>query len=810
MQDIGVRVGVQGEQQYRQALQGIVQTSKELNSEMKALVSGFDSATVAQEQARQKMDVLNRQIENQSKYIDTLNSKYKSQESTLNSLRQQLDKANAEYGEGSKESQKLTTKIEQQETAMSKTRTSINNATTALNSMKSEMSQLEPAAHGAADATDKLADATEDAGDAAEKAKSGWSVFGQMVADFATKAASAALSMVRDLAKEAISVNDQMAKFQSTMQFAGFGSAEIEKVSTAMKDYADRTVYSLGEVSNVVAQLGANGVENFEELVEAAGNLNAAAGGSADTFSTVGLVLTQTAGAGKLTTENFKQMMNAIPGASGKLQKALQDMGAYTGDFSEAMKEGEITAEEFNRAILEIGTEPIAVQAATSAQTFEAKLASLKTKGIDIISNALTLLAPAIDLVFKAFDAILTPLAKLSEALKGGADKVDKYTLSAKSAKQAIDDWKKAQQETDDEYEESDALITIYKERLKNLEDQMWKAKAAGEDVTTIQREYSTIVGILNESIPDLNLTINDQNGLLDYNSKLILENSKAWIQAKKEQAWQEAFTDILTKQAKAEAEVATNRARLKVATDDYNRSTQRAAELQSELDRLWDEYYSGAADDPVALKKRIEELTLEWEKENLAIKDAETKMNDYSTAVAEGEKALEGINAEADEAQKVFNELAGSQEYFANKTRRILNDEVVPLYAQAARDASSAWNRNVSLKVYSPARQGLTTISAYKTGLAYVPYDGFIAELHKGERILTAAEALQYRNMRSPEAYVPTAPSTPDLSTINNNQKTSVVLNVYGAEGQNEAALADIVMDRIQRSVNRQEALYA
>lgn len=150
------------------------------------------------------------------------------------------------------------------------------------------------------------------------------------------------------------------------------------------------------------------------------------------------------------------------------------------------------------------------------------------------------------------------------------------------------------------------------------------------------------------------------------------------------------------------------------------------------------------------------------------------------------------------------------SQDYYAYKTKRVLNDEVVPLYARAAQDASSAWNRNINLKVYSPARQGLTTISAYKTGLAYVPYDGFIAELHKGERILTAAEALQYRNLRSPEAYVPTAPSVPDLSTVNNNQRTSVVLNVYGAEGQDESVLADIVMDRIQRSVNRQEALYA
>lgn len=777
---------------------------------MKALVSGFDSTTTAQEQAHQKMEVLNREIQNQTKYIDTLNAKYKSQETTLNNLRQQLDKANAEYGEGSKESQKLTTKIEQQERAMSQTRTTINNATTALNNMNSEMSETERTARGAATSTDDLARATQDAGDNASAARTGWTMLKQVVADFASNAISAAISSLKSLAKEAIGVSDQLTKFESTMRFAGFGTAEIEATTAAMKDYADRTVYSLGEVSSVVAQLGANGVDNFEKLVEAAGNLNAAAGGSADTFSTVGLVLTQTAGAGKLTAENWRQLMNAIPGASGKIQEALRDMGAYTGDLAAAMKDGEITADEFNAALLRVGSQPIAVEAATSATTFEARLAKLKTEGIDIITNALTILAPAIDLAFKAFDAILTPIAKLSDALKGGQSRVDKYTTSTKALTQAVRDWSKAQKDMDDEYDVSQALIDTYKQRLEKLEEQMWKAKAAGEDVTAIQAEYAAIVDILNENIPDLNLTINDQNGLLDYNSKLILENSKAWIQARKEQAWQEAFTDILTKQAQAEAEVATNRARLKIATDDYNASSKRSADLQREIERLWRDYYSGASEDPERLRAKIEELTAEWEQENLAVKDAQTKMNDYTKAVEEGEKALEGISEEAEIAERTFNELTGSQEYFAEKTKRVLNDQVVPLYAQAARDASRAWNNNLSVKAYNPTKATWTTISAYKTGLAYVPYDGFIAELHKGERILTAAEALEYRNLRNPEVIVPEAPATPDLSTITNNTRTNVVLNVYGAEGQDEEALADIVIDKIQRQVNSREALYA
>lgn len=776
---------------------------------MKALVSGFDSTTTAQEQAHQKMEVLNREIQNQTKYIDTLNAKYKSQEATLNNLRQQLDKANAEYGEGSKESQKLTTKIEQQERAMSQTRTTINNATTALNNMNSEMSETERTARGAATSTDDLARATQDAGDNANAARTGWTMFKQVVADFASNAISAAISSLKSLAKEAIGVSDQLIKFENTMQFAGFGSAEIEATSKAMKDYADRTVYSLGEVSSVVAQLGANGVENFEALVEAAGNLNAAAGGSADTFSTVGLVLTQTAGAGKLTAENWRQLMNAIPGASGKIQEALKDMGAYTDDFAASMKDGEITADEFNKAIMKVGSQPIAVTAATSAATFEAKLARLKTTAIDALTNIYNILSPVIDFALTSLNALLTPISKLISAIGDTTDRTDEFTTSARSLTAAVTDWRGAQEKIDEEYETSQALMTTYKERLQNLEDQYWKLKAAGEDTNAVETEYKLLVDSLNQSIPGLNLTLSEQNGLLDGNSRRVLENAEAWAEARKRQAWQEQFTDILVQQAAAEAELETNRVRLKIATDDYNTSSQKAADIQRELDRLSDEYYSGAAENPVALRKKIEELTAAWEEENRKTGEAAEKMNTYAEAVEDSEKALSELSPEIEEAKRVFDKLMESQDYFSTNTQRELQ-EVVPLYAQAARDASRAWNNNLYVKAYNPRKAEWTTISAYKTGLAYVPYDGFIAELHKGERILTAAEALEYRNLRNPEVVVPEAPTTPDLSTINNNTRTSVVLNVYGAEGQDEEALADIVIDKIQRQVNSREALYA
>ena len=41
------------------------------------------------------------------------------------------------------------------------------------------------------------------------------------------------------------------------------------------------------------------------------------------------------------------------------------------------------------------------------------------------------------------------------------------------------------------------------------------------------------------------------------------------------------------------------------------------------------------------------------------------------------------------------------------------------------------------------------TVDGSHAGGLAYVPFDGYIAELHQGERVLTAAEAANYNNPR-------------------------------------------------------------
>lgn len=265
---------------------------------------------------------------------------------------------------------------------------------------------------------------------------------------------------ISGLGQEALNSSDALQKFKSTMQLGGFGEDEIDKATKQVKKYADDTVYDLNTVSNTTAQLAANGVKDYMGLTEAAGNLNAQAGGNADTFKSVAMVLTQTAGAGKLTTENWNQMADAIPGASGVLQKALKENGAFTGNFRDAMADGQITADEFNDALTKLGSNDAAKKAATSTNTFEGAWGSLEANVVsgldnminkigkknltgiinqlaDVSTSAFGAMGKAVANVFgytndhkKDITGILNSLKEISGALIGGAWDVAKDTIT--------------------------------------------------------------------------------------------------------------------------------------------------------------------------------------------------------------------------------------------------------------------------------------------------------------------------------------------------------------------------------------------
>lgn len=262
---------------------------------------------------------------------------------------------------------------------------------------------------------------SDDAVKALSKVTAKASTFGTFMGGAALKGVSALWDTLKGFTGAVMDMSDSTDKFKSTMNFAGFDTGAVEAATKATRDYADKTVYDLTTVQNTTAQLAANGIQDYVGLTEAAGNLNAVAGGNADTFKSVAMVMTQTAGAGKLTTENWNQLTDAIPGAAGKLQEAMLNAGAYTGNFREAMEKGEITADEFNKAIMDLGMTDVAKEAATSTQTMEGALGNLEAAVTGGLTDAFNLIKPAV-----------------TDALGGAAEAVGTFATNATNSLQTF------------------------------------------------------------------------------------------------------------------------------------------------------------------------------------------------------------------------------------------------------------------------------------------------------------------------------------------------------------------------------------
>ena len=104
--------------------------------------------------------------------------------------------------------------------------------------------------------------------------------------------------------------------------------------------------------------------------------------------------------------------------------------------------------------------------------------------------------------------------------------------------------------------------------------------------------------------------------------------------------------------------------------------------------------------------------------------------------------------------------------------------------------------NRSVNVSVNKPTSSGKGSFGevalngSHALGLDYVPFDGYIAELHKGERILTAREAREYSG--------------------GTNFNGDINIIVQGDKYRDEKELASALSYELQNLANRRAAVYA
>lgn len=237
---------------------------------------------------------------------------------------------------------------------------------------------------------------------------------GNLLSSSISAGASRAVDSLKGLVKSSIEASDGVNHFRSTMRLGGFNNQSITDAYNQSKKYADLTVYNTNEIVNTTAKLASAGITGYEGVTEALGNLNAVLGGTSESFSLASTQLVQIATRGKLTTEDFRTMTEDLGGGAKQLQDQLAKDGAYTGNFSDALSQGQISAQEFTKALQEVGMQDFAKQAAVSATTYSASLgqlgATVQTFGQDVAQALQGTAVGAINDLNKSVDTTLSKL----------------------------------------------------------------------------------------------------------------------------------------------------------------------------------------------------------------------------------------------------------------------------------------------------------------------------------------------------------------------------------------------------------------
>lgn len=255
-ENIGPKIGIEGEAAFKQSLKNIVQETKALDAEFKMVTSTFGKNSDAQAKLKAQAEVLGRQLANQKSRVTLLETAYENSKKKLDELSAALNKATNEHGKNSTEAQAANAAYQRQIGVVAKAKTEWMNAATAANKMADQLADTEDALSKAGQETQSTEEETKKLGAAMEDTGQKSSVFGDILkANLLGDAIKAAIGKTVDMIKELGSAFVNLAK--SSLE--GYGNYEqlVGGVKTlfgteagSVEEYAQSVDQSVAEVAD--------------------------------------------------------------------------------------------------------------------------------------------------------------------------------------------------------------------------------------------------------------------------------------------------------------------------------------------------------------------------------------------------------------------------------------------------------------------------------------------------------------------------------------------------------------------------------
>lgn len=383
--DVNIKFGASGEQEFKNAIKGVDSQIKNLQSEMALAVSEMTNMDDAEEASARQMDILQRTYEATQDKVKILSDQYDSSREKLNQLGEALQEAIQTQGEGSAEAIKAENAYNAQAKAVNDLGTRLNGAQKDLNDVGNKMNEL--------------ANGTEDAGNAMDKAGKKALSLGDIIK--ANITGEAIIQGVKELAKGLKELALGAASYADEILTA---STQTGLSTDALQEYKymeELVDTSLETITGSMAKL-------TKTMSSAQGGTGAAA----EAFATLGVSVTNTDGTLRSNQDVFNDLIDAlgtIDNATERDALSMQIFGKSAQQLNPLIDAGSKTLKAYAQEAHDVGYVMSGEMIESNAAADDA-LQRL-TKTFEAVKNSVgTAIAPALEELLSGVTAFLGAL----------------------------------------------------------------------------------------------------------------------------------------------------------------------------------------------------------------------------------------------------------------------------------------------------------------------------------------------------------------------------------------------------------------
>lgn len=372
---LGGTIKLQGESEYRRALQQITQNLREVSSEMKIVTSTYEKNDTSTDALTAKSDVLNKRLEEQKSKLKLVSDQYKQYQNAvkqsadehtqlgeklenakgkLASIEAQSGKNTKEYEEQKKAVDDLQKQYDESSTAQDKNKKSLSQLAVQMNNAKAdvikttkEIDNLGKESDGSAKQVDNLSKKMGDADGTSKNLNDGFTVLKGTMANLASQAISKVVDGFKSLVGGAVDYQKSM-EYYTTSFTVMTGSAD--KASETVKKLADigaKTPFDMPQLADATSLLMNFGF-NADDAVDSMMMLGDISQGSADKLDSISRAYGKMSSAQKVSLEDINMMIDA---GFNPLQEISEHTGESMQSLYDRISHGKMSVDEITESM---------------------------------------------------------------------------------------------------------------------------------------------------------------------------------------------------------------------------------------------------------------------------------------------------------------------------------------------------------------------------------------------------------------------------------------------------------------------------